>query len=279
MNYLVAVSGGVDSVVLLDMLAHTEHRVVVAHVDHGIREDSAADARFVEALAAHYALPFVGTRVELGPQASEEKARQARYNFLYEQARVHDAVIVTAQHLDDLVETVALNLERGTGWRGLSVLSREGIWRPFLEAPKHIIYEYALRHHLEWVEDSTNRTDAYQRNRLRRKLHAKNTFSLRQQVHSLWLSQLKLRRHIDEEIALLMQTHHGSRYFLSQLDDAVAIECLGADIEAAGGLRPTRPQLARALLSVKTARPGTTHQIGGGVSLKFDARNYAVKVV
>jgi len=114
---------------------------------------------------------------------------------------------------------------------------------------------------------------------LRRKLHAKNTFSLRQQVHSLWLSQLKLRRHIDEEIASLMQTHHGSRYFLSQLDDMVAIECLGADIEAAGGLRPTRPQLTRALLAVKTARPGTTHQIGGGVSLKFDARNYAVKVV
>ncbi|MEO5949005.1 MAG: tRNA lysidine(34) synthetase TilS [Candidatus Saccharimonas sp.] len=279
MNYLVAVSGGVDSVVLLDMLAQTEHDIVVAHVDHGIREDSAADARFVRELAARYKLPFVMHEAHLGLATSEDQARQARYTFLFDQARQHNAVIVTAQHLDDLIETVALNLERGTGWRGLGVMAREGIWRPFLQVPKRILYDYALRRRLEWVEDSTNQSDVYQRNRLRRKLHDKCTFSQRQQVHSKWLHQLQLRHNIDKEVATLMEKHEGSRYFLSQLEEPIAIECLAREIEAAGGVRPTRPQLMRALLAVKTARPGTSHHVGTGVSLQFKTRNYLVKVV
>jgi len=279
MNYLVAVSGGVDSVVLLDMLAGTEHNIIVAHVDHGIREDSAADARFVNELASRYDLPFVMLEAKLGSGTSEDQARQARYKFLFDQARRHDAVIVTAQHLDDLVETVALNLERGTGWRGLGVMAREGIWRPFLQIRKAALYDYAMRRNLEWVEDSTNQTDIYQRNRLRRKLHGKGTASMHHQVHSQWLHQLQLRRNIDQEIASLMAKHKGSRYFLSQLEESIAIECLAHDIEAVGGLRPTRPQLTRALLAVKTARPGTAHHVGTGVSLQFKARNYLVKVV
>ena len=78
MKYLVAVSGGVDSVVLLDMLSGTDHALIVAHVDHGIREDSAADARFVAGLAKRYGLPFVSTELGLGVQASEEQARNGR---------------------------------------------------------------------------------------------------------------------------------------------------------------------------------------------------------
>jgi tRNA(Ile)-lysidine synthetase-like protein len=279
MNYLVAVSGGVDSVVLLDMLVGTGHDIVVAHVDHGIRGDSAADARFVRELAARYKVPFVMQEAHLGAGVSEEQAREARYRFLYEQAKIHNAVIVTAQHLDDLVETVALNLERGTGWRGLGVMAREGIRRPLLEVSKRSLYDYALRHGLEWVEDSTNRTDVYQRNRLRRKLQARNTSSLREQVHRKWLRQLKLRRCIDEETKNLLAEHYGSRYFLSQLEEPIAIECLGTAIEMAGGVRPTRPQLIRALLAIKTGKPGSTYHVGGGVSLKFSARNYTVKVV
>lgn len=277
MKYLVAVSGGVDSVVLLDALAQTSHDIIVAHVDHGIREDSGDDARFVEALAVSYGRPFVTTRLALGAHASEERARDARYAFLYEQAKVHDAIIVTAQHLDDLVETVVLNLERGTGWRGLTVMARAGIWRPFLEVPKRMLYDYALRHHLEWVEDSTNRSQSYQRNRLRVRLARQAVPN--EQLHDQWLHQLNLRREIDREVQALLAHHHGSRYFLTQLEQCIAVECLGADIEAAGGLRPMRPQLERALLAIKTARPGAVHHVGGGVLLRFSARNYVVEVV
>jgi tRNA(Ile)-lysidine synthase len=279
MKYLVAVSGGVDSVVLLDMLADTAHEVVVAHVDHGIRDDSADDARFVQALARHYGVACVVHQANLGPSASEDQARTARYEFLYAEAKKRGAVIVTAHHLDDLVETVALNLERGTGWRGLSVMARAGIWRPLLELPKHVLYDYALRRRLEWVEDSTNRLEVYQRNRLRRRLHASRGASCSERVHTLWIAQLKLRRHIDDEIARLTTSHHSSRYFVTQLDARLATEYLGAIIESAGGMRPTRPQLQRALIAVKTARAGSMYQVGSGVTLQFDTRNYAVKVV
>ncbi len=67
MKYLVAVSGGIDSVVLLDILVKdAQHELIVAHFDHGIREDSADDERFVRGLAAQYGLPFTSRRTELG---------------------------------------------------------------------------------------------------------------------------------------------------------------------------------------------------------------------
>ena len=88
MMYLVAVSGGLDSVCLLDMLSRSEYRLAVAHVEHGIRgEESRADARFVAALAQKYNLPFVSTSLELGVNASEELARRKRYEFLLAQAQ------------------------------------------------------------------------------------------------------------------------------------------------------------------------------------------------
>src|SRR3989344_5293986 len=116
MNYIVAVSGGVDSVVLLDMLIkQKEHNLVVAHFDHGIRVDSDADARFVWELAKKYELSFEVRREELGDAASENTARSHRYAFLRDIAKKYSATIVTAHHADDVVETIAINLTRGTG--------------------------------------------------------------------------------------------------------------------------------------------------------------------
>ncbi|MFZ1301261.1 MAG: ATP-binding protein, partial [Candidatus Microsaccharimonas sp.] len=88
-TYIVAVSGGVDSVVLLDMLARASSRLpspgpqyIVAHFDHGIRDDSRDDAQFVKHLAETYGLVYESERVELGVGASEELARTKRYEFL-----------------------------------------------------------------------------------------------------------------------------------------------------------------------------------------------------
>ena len=142
MTYLVAVSGGVDSVCLLDMLSRSEHRLIVAHVEHGIRgEASRADARFVAALAQKYNLPFVSVSLDLGPNASEELARQKRYDFLLAQAQKFGAVLVTAHHAEDVAETIAINIERGTGWRGLAVLARTGIRRPLISFTKTQLYD------------------------------------------------------------------------------------------------------------------------------------------
>lgn len=279
MNYLVAVSGGVDSVVLLDMLSKTDHRLVVAHVDHGIRgDDSAADARFVEQLARQYEAPFVSTTLRLGAGASEDAARQARYQFLREQAAKFNAVIATAHHREDVIETIAINLLRGTGWRGLAVMETPGIARPLLALTKRQIYEYALKHRLEWVEDATNADDAYLRNRLRKRLGSAPS-RLQSDCLRLRAKQLQLRREITRETARLIKTRPPSRHFFTQIDTAAGIELLGSYIQAKSGVRPIRPQLERALIALKTARPATVHDVGDAVQLHFTSRTFSVKRV
>ena len=279
MNYLVAVSGGVDSVVLLDILSKTKHHLIVAHIDHGIRPESADDARFVEGLAKRYRLPFLSIRLELGPNASEERARHARYEFLFAEAQKYHATVVTAHHQNDLVETVALNLERGTGWRGLAVLNRDGIYRPLIGVSKKQIYHYALMHHLEWVEDRTNHSMVYQRNRLRVKIQRLLDQRTIEDVVRLRLEQLQLKKAIELEASRVSVARHGSRYFLSQLDLLTARELLGWQVHQKGHPRPTRPQLDRALHAIKTAQAGSRHEIGGGVVLVFTARNYQIEMV
>lgn len=280
MTYLVAVSGGVDSVCLLDMLSRSEHRLIVAHVEHGIRgEASRADARFVAALAQKYNLPFVSVSLDLGSNASEELARQKRYDFLLAQAQKFGAVLVTAHHAEDVAETIAINIERGTGWRGLAVLARTGVKRPLISFTKTQLYDYALQHRLEWVEDATNASDLYQRNRVRKAL--KSVISQRTVVRLLQLRarQLALRKDIERETERITLRNSGSRYFLSQIDD-VALELLASDIaRQTGGLRPTRPRTQRALLAIKTARPGAKIDVGDGVQLEITSRTYCAKVV
>lgn len=279
MRYLVAVSGGVDSVVLLDMLANyklpfTNYQLIVAHFDHGIRPESDADARFVEGLAKHYDLPFETTREELGKQASEALAREQRYTFLRDVASKHDATIVTAHHADDVIETIAINLVRGTGWRGLAVLDAPMIVRPLIDMTKNDIYAYALLHNLEWVEDETNATDAYLRNRLRRRVKAGLSEHGSGKLLTLRREQLKLKAAIHQEVQQLLAADQPlSRYFFTHCDTTVATELL----RAATHFDITRPQAERALHAIKTARAGASVDIGAGIRLKFSASHFTVQ--
>lgn len=177
-KYVVAVSGGVDSVVLLDLLAQNARKpesglvLIVAHFDHGIRADSANDLVFVEGLARQYGLPFVYDQAALGPGASEAKARDARYAFLRKvQAAAGADALVLAHHQDDLLETIIINFLRGTKSRGLSSLrSTAELRRPLLPYTKADIRSYAQQHKLAWHEDSTNADESYLRNYIRRRI-------------------------------------------------------------------------------------------------------------
>lgn len=271
---MVAVSGGVDSVVLLHMLVkrYAPEQLIVAHFDHGIRgDDSRADARFVTELAKRYGAQYIAQEGNLTADASEDVARQARYGFLRRVAREYgDIPIVTAHHADDLVETVAINLERGTGWRGLAVFGAKNILRPLLHMRKRDIYEYALRHSLEWVEDSTNQQLQYLRNRLRRRT-AQFDDSLVTKLCQLHVAQHKLVNGVEQEVSACVQRDTPqSRYFFTMVDSTVACELLRHYTDA----RLTRPQLQQALLAIKTARPGTTHEAGNGVQLRFTTREF-----
>jgi tRNA(Ile)-lysidine synthase len=171
---LVGVSGGADSVALLLGLvrlapAGAGGRLVVAHADHGLRPDAAADRAFVEKLAASLGLPCLTTRLDLTPAAGgeglEARARRLRYAFLAEAAhRVGARHVMVAHTADDQAETVLHRILRGTGPAGLAGMRRsralaEGVAlvRPLLEVPRRLGREFLEATGQAWREDATNR--------------------------------------------------------------------------------------------------------------------------
>lgn len=276
MKYLVAVSGGIDSVVLLDMLVKAgEHELIVAHFDHGIREDSSRDAQFVGGLAKKHGLVYETRREELGESASEEQAREQRYGFLRAVAQKHQATIVTAHHMNDIAETIAINLVRGTGWRGVAVLDSD-VHRPLLGVTKQEIVAYAKANQIKWREDSTNASDAYLRNRLRRRLVDEDVVL---QLASLRARQVELKVEVDHGVAAQLAGMDGqySRYFFTHIDPLVAVELLRALAVKITGHSLPRPQLERALHAIKTARHGTLFPFGSS-SLIIDKKVFSFSV-
>lgn len=166
-KYIIAVSGGVDSVALLHMLvSKNDYDLVVAHFNHRLRPDSDQDEALVEKLAGDHRLEFTSESWK-NPKVDENSARIARYDFLNRAINRHGAEgIITAHHNDDLIETVVLNLQRGTGRAGLTPFQGK-IIRPLTGLKKAYIYEYAKQHGLEWREDDTNSDLKYRRNQVR----------------------------------------------------------------------------------------------------------------
>ena len=177
---LVAVSGGVDSVVLLHILStlvdSLNLSIQVAHLDHQIRPESTDDATFVADLCAQLDIPChsescaVPTLAEEGRVSLEMAGRQARQEFLQRIAgQIGAEQIVLAHHRDDQVETFLLRLLRGSKQSGLaSMRVHRGVWwRPFLGCSRGQILDYARQYELRWVEDKSNNDPTFLRNRLR----------------------------------------------------------------------------------------------------------------
>lgn len=274
-KYVVAVSGGVDSVVLLDLLSkRLDIELIVAHFDHGIRDDSADDLEFVKELSRKYRLRFESRREELGKSASEEYARSRRYNFLRSIANKYDAKIITAHHADDVIETIAINLFRGTGWRGLAVLDSD-IIRPLTDMAKAEILDYAKKNQLKWHEDSTNASDKYLRNRIRNKLTSLGDDEKRQLL-GLWLQQKNLKQLIDDEVKnCIIKSAKYERKLFNDLSDSEAMECLRYIVDG----RLTRIQLRYLLHRIRTSLPSKICQAGNGVNVKFSSRNFTVELI
>lgn len=263
---ILAVSGGVDSVVMLDMLARSwQGRLVIAHVNHGIRADSNEDEVLVARLAKKYGLEFTSTRLNLGPGASEDTARRARFGWLEEVcARYEATAIATAHHADDVLETIMINLSRGTGWRGLcSLRETEHLYRPLLNLSKAEIVAYAIDHSLEWREDSTNESLQYLRNRIRNIVIPRLDAGARERLFELYRSQLTLRDEVDAELATLRDFYAADgmidRHVLIMVDDTVAIELLRAWL----GEPLEMSRFRDLLLFSKTARPGAKWSLDG----------------
>ncbi len=177
-RYLVGVSGGRDSVVLLHWLVqHGYRRLIICHLDHQLRGAAArADARFVRRLAEKWALPYEMESADVGAAegSAETAGRAARREFFSRVARRRRCrTIFLGQHADDQVETFLLQLFRGAGGRGLGgmrEISQVGalqIVRPLLGTWRAEIDSYVAAHRLKFREDATNADPGPRRNRLR----------------------------------------------------------------------------------------------------------------
>lgn len=176
-QFLLAVSGGIDSMVMCDFFLKTNRKFAIAHCNFSLRgEESDGDEKLVAAFAQKHQIPFFGKRFETEKYAEENKigiqeaARNLRYEWFEKLTQTTDyQLIVTAHHLNDSAETVLLNLTKGTGLSGLHGIParRENIIRPLLNFSKEELKNYAKKYEIEYREDSSNASVKYQRNLIR----------------------------------------------------------------------------------------------------------------
>jgi len=181
---LTGVSGGPDSLYLLDILHKLGYPVIVAHLDHGLRPESQSEQNQIAQIAARFHLPFiagwedVAEYARANQQSIEEAARNVRYRFLFEQAEIHKAQAVAVGHnADDQVETVLMHLLRGagpSGLRGMEFRSLPSTWsssiplvRPLLGVWRAEILAALADSDLQPIQDPSNLDTRYYRNRLR----------------------------------------------------------------------------------------------------------------
>ena len=174
---LVALSGGADSVALLHVLVSLGYRCECAHCNFHLRgEESDRDERFVRLLCEKMSVKLHVVHFQTKEYAAqhhlsiEMAARELRYNWFEELCKEHQTtVIAVAHHRDDSVETVLLNLIRGTGINGLKGISCKNgrVVRPLLQESREAILDYLEHVGQDYVTDSTNLQDEYMRNKIR----------------------------------------------------------------------------------------------------------------
>lgn len=275
-KYVIAVSGGVDSVVLLDMLHKIpDVHLTVAHFDHGIRMDSEADRHLVQQHAESRGLPFVFEEGGLGAGASEDVARKARYEFLRKvQAATGAQALVTAHHQDDMLETAIINMLRGTGRKGLgSLRDRSDVRRPLLHISKADLRAYAAEQGLVWREDSTNQDTTILRNYIRHillpKLGSSGRKALLDHIRHLHV----LNQAIDDSLLTLLHLQPSrqtlDREWFIGLPHIVARETMAAWLRSHGIRSFDSKTLERLVVAAKTLPAGKRVDVNAEFYLVF----------
>ena len=174
---LLGLSGGLDSCVLLHLLAQARatmpFELQAMHVHHGISPNADSWATFCQAQCAALNVPLTIVKLQLDEQSKlglEGQARQLRYDALFNNALQADFVL-SAHHQDDQAETLLLQLFRGAGLKGLASMSaadeRRRLLRPLLNVPRSSLEAYAKQHGISWCEDESNSNTQYERNFIR----------------------------------------------------------------------------------------------------------------
>ena len=177
-HVIVAFSGGADSTALAVILRCLGVSLVLAHLDHRLRPESGEEAESARRFAERLGVPCMVRRVDVEALARsegiglEDAGRRARYAF-FDSALLSERAewVVTGHHLDDLSEDVLMRLVRGSGWPGLggmkAVDPARRLLRPLLGTPRAELEAFLRSLGVDWIEDASNRSDAFRRNRMR----------------------------------------------------------------------------------------------------------------
>ena len=173
-NIVIALSGGIDSVVLLHFLnSHYPGNIRAVHINHNLSKHSKDWSLFCKELCHKQDIEFKSIDINIKTSSNvEENARKKRYNSLKSELSKNE-VLCTAHHQEDQSETFLLQLFRGSGVAGLASMPKMKsfadtfLYRPFLNISKQLIVDYATKYNLDWVEDDSNNNLNFKRNLLR----------------------------------------------------------------------------------------------------------------
>ena len=242
---VLGVSGGVDSVVLLDMFLKIELNLnlIVAHLNHGVRLESDKDEKLVRIIANKHNLEFISKKISPPKNGNlEEELRNKRREFLFNVQLEHRAdYIALAHNVNDQAETFFLNVLRGSGPAGLSAMkmSDQEIIRPLLNFSRKEIVEYGETNHVTWHEDKTNYDVTFNRNYLRHKV-----FPLLTNINQNWIEAVNrttiIMRKVDDYLKVEAEKiieSAGDITNLQILDKPILYEVFGLLFEKAKGDR------------------------------------------
>lgn len=217
---LVACSGGLDSCVLLHLMAQQDCELLVAHCNYKLRgAESDQDQEFVGELAAKYKAGFfektfeTKALLEQSGESLQMLARRLRYDWFEQLLQVQQAdYLMTAHHADDNLETFLINIGRASGIKGLCGIPyhNDKLLRPLLSFDRDTLRAYAQKEGLAWREDSSNASDAYLRNALRHHVIP----ALKEQLHDIENQLLQTQTYLQQDLKLLEE-------FIEQLKDKV----------------------------------------------------------
>ena len=267
-----AVSGGADSVAMLFALYLLREKLGItleaAHFNHNLRgEESLRDETFVRELCARYEIPLhvASGEIRPGKKGLEAAARDARYAFL----ESLPGKIATAHTADDNAETILMHLVRGTGLKGLGGIApqRGKLIRPMLGITRREVEDFLAEWHLPHVEDSTNETDAFLRNRLRH--HVMPLLAAENPRIAENLSQMALRLREDEACLFQLSSYETLPEVetLRTLPSAVRSRMLERFLKENGVREPEDVHIAQAEALVFSDSPSASAAFPGGVTL------------
>ena len=296
-RWVVGFSGGLDSTVLLHLLAnHPERRDLLAvYINHGLQVESESWSSHCSETCKKQDIPFVAVNVVVDPSGSSEtQARKSRYQAFEQVLQAHD-VLVLAHHLDDQVETAFLNLLRGSETPGLlgipSVrrLSESLVSRPLLGVAREAIKRYALNHKLSWIEDPSNASDLADRNFLRNQvmpLLASRFPDLRSKLASGIQRDLQARQLLHQlarqDLARLQNEQAGiSIQGLKQLGESRAVNLLRTQLLDQAVSLPSGKHLRQGLADMQSAEVDKSPVISlkGYEYRRFQGRMYLHETV